>query len=342
MDDTENASLEGKLKLIRREIDLYLDNPLRDEEWKMLEEDTYIAGIFKGAVTTRHIADKVRQRRRVYEVRTSKALPQIRIESSGRLKALSALVAQEVAKDEEVQAFRSEVLDNKLLILTQVETWLNEQAEKDGLPSWWLTIRVPESFVEEEIEYQNSSWVSPLEVKIPNFRVINGFEFRFLFYEVPDEPSVKKIPTCAGGVLDKLRKLCERLSKQYGWIEVQATTFVLTGEAPPITDITHSLKERELPSLTRIVLEIDPTLSPREVGEYYRKLRQEVLGARHRDMTDKHLQLAIFASTRLNDGTWAERMTEWNKTHSSEWEYEDSVQFAHDCILARKRLLGTE
>jgi hypothetical protein len=143
-------------------------------------------------------------------------------------------------------------------------------------------------------------------------------------------------------VLERLRQLCERLAKQYGWAEAQATTFVLTGEAPLISTITHNLKERELPSLTRIVLEIDPTLAPKEVGEYYRRIRQEVVGARHREMTDKHLQLALFAAMRPDGETWAKRMAEWNETYPAEWEYEDSAQFAHDCIQARKRLLMTE
>lgn len=346
MVDTEITPYELRLIRIRREIDFYLDRPLREEEWTMLEEDMYIAGILKGTLSTRQIADKVRHRRSIYEVRTRKALQrdsaQLKLEASGRLMALSHLVAQEAAKDKEVQAFRSEVLQNKLLLLTQVETWINEQAEEDGLPTWWITTSVPREFVEEEIEFHNSSLVAPLEMEIPNFRVIQGFIFRFLFYELPEEPQVKKIPTFVGGVLERLRKLCERLSKQYGWTEAQANTFVLTGEAPQISAITHNIKERELSSLTRIVLEIDPTMSPREVGEYYRSIRQEVQGTRHRDMTDKHLQLAIFAAARPDGETWAKRMDEWNRTQSNEWEYEDSTQFAHDCILARKRLLGLE
>jgi hypothetical protein len=227
-------------------------------------------------------------------------------------------------------------------MLTLVEEWINKQDQEDGTPSWWLTIPVDREFQQDEIEYQHSSFVAPLKLEVPNFRVINGFEFRFLFYEVPGEPKVKKIPTFLRGVLEDLRQLSERLSTQYGWTVAQATTFVLTDEAPSISAITYGLKERELPSLTRIMLDIDPTLSPKEVGEFYRRIRQEVLGARHRDMTEKHLQLAIFAATRPDGVTWAKRMDEWNNTHPDEWNYEDSAQFAHDCILARKRLLGTE
>ena len=55
MNDTELPHNEMRLELIRRDIDLRLDYPLRDEEWMMLEEDTYIAGILGNGIIHRGV-----------------------------------------------------------------------------------------------------------------------------------------------------------------------------------------------------------------------------------------------------------------------------------------------
>jgi hypothetical protein len=61
--------------------------------------------------------------------------------------------------------------------------------------------------------------------------------------------------------------------------------------------LTTASQSRQLPALSRIALTIDPALSPQEVAEHYRQIRQEIMPARHRDLSEKHLQLALFSGT---------------------------------------------
>ena len=50
-------------------------------------------------------------------------------------------------------------------------------------------------------------------------------------------------------------------------------------------------------ALSRIVLTIDPTLSPKEVHNYFQSMRQGILGAQWRDLNKKQFELAHLPCT---------------------------------------------
>jgi hypothetical protein len=364
MKENQNIQQLQKLARIRREIEIFLHSPLHEEEWEDLVEERFIEELLNDDdLSCSWVAEKVRRRRQVYGQRgvkrgngTHMLTEQEVKEPSGRLKALSILVAQEAAKDEEVQAIRTELLGGELLSLDAVEEWIHKQAEADGRHTWWLTA-IP--FLQNS-RLENSQLDLALGTLIRhglferqkqitytsnNFEVLLGAEnffFRFLAYSVPESEEKKEIPTRYEGKLERLRQLSERLAQEYGWTEAQSTVFVLTGAVPEITPVTSSFQSRQLPALSRIVLTIDPALSPKEVAEQYRMARQEAIAGRHRELSEKHMQLAIFAAKHSDNETWAEKMAEWNKTHPEEWRYGEVANFSHDCLQARRRLLRSE
>ena len=150
--------------------------------------------------------------------------------------------------------------------------------------------------------------------------------FRFLFYREPGSDEIREIPTAINGTLEDLRQLSERLAKEYAWTAADATLFVLTNTAPEIRPLTSTSQSRQLPALSRIVLTIDPALSPQEVAEHYRQIRQEIMPARHRDLSEKHLQLAAFSGTHPRLGTWQQKMVKWN-SEPPRLDIQGSIEF---------------
>jgi hypothetical protein len=149
-----------------------------------------------------------------------------------------------------------------------------------------------------------------------------------------------RIPVAEYGVLDWLRRLSIELAHRNRWSHAQAAYYVITGCAPDVDILTTAtIIEAEIPALSRITMDINPTESPKEVAERYSKVR----GGRQRSMTDKHQQLAIFSATRPEDGeTWEQAMLAWNELCSNpEWRYAgDQVRnFYRDCTKAQGRLL---
>jgi hypothetical protein len=357
MKKAEQVRQESKIARIRREIEIILHSPLREEEWEDLVEEGYIEEHLEyGSPTTSEIAEKVKRRRQVYGKREPKRGNAPRMlseqevkESSGRLKALSLLVAQEAAKEVSVQRFRSEVLGDKLLSLESVEGWIQEEAKLDGPHTWWLSgVPLPreypmdvlmEAFLQHGIFEREER---PLGLELQASPRPEDFTFHFLAYGVPGSEEKKEIPVSVNGLLERLRTLSIPLAEEYGWNEAEATLFILTGAVPEIKAVTSTFQSRRISALSRIVLTLDPALSPKEVAEQYRRIRQEVIPGRHRDLSEKHMQLALFAANRSEGQTWVDKMAEWNKTHAAEWKYEEVANFAHDCLQARRRLLRSE
>lgn len=373
----KQLSRELKTIRVRGEIEMLLHGHLSEEEWQDLVEDHYIEEILRGDLSSREVADKVRHRRKVYGQRGAKRDKATKILSeketkkpSGYVRTLSILIAQEAAKDPEVQAFRTDVFHEKLLSFEAVEGWILEQFSRDGIPTWWLK-EIPiagtlmnEGFVkttpQEHSEY--GTFIPDVFVKIfpdeqpidqialqlhlplsfPMSSLMEVFHFRFLSYGTPESNDTKEIPTAHNGILARLRVLSQRLAQEYSWSEAEATIFILTGSIPEISRVDNTAIARKQSALSRIVLTVDPSLSPKEVAEYYRMIRQNALGTRHRDISEKHMQLAIFAAKQPEDRTWSDKMLEWNRICPVEWKYMEVANFSHDCLQARRRLLRSE
>ncbi len=164
---------------------------------------------------------------------------------------------------------------------------------------------------------------------------------RFLRVGFPGESHERVLPVREGTMLFTLQHLAATLSSTLGvWTEAQATLFVLTGIPPLISALTADVTPHtQFPNLTRLTLHIDPTLSPREVADRYRDLRRYLVGEHHREITDKHAQLALFAVTTSQKLSLATRMGAWNEAHPA-WAYTRESNFSRDMLQAQRRLLG--
>jgi hypothetical protein len=110
----------------------------------------------------------------------------------------------------------------------------------------------------------------------------------------------------AGGTLDRLRRLSLALADNYQWDPAQASTFVLTGLIP----YSQAWAERLQGALVR--------------------------GRRPREITPKHLELALFTVEREGEPLTA-RMTAWSSQHP-EWKYAQVTNFGRDSREAVRRL----
>ena len=243
-----------------------------------------------------------------------------------RQAALSRVLAAYAAREGEVARFRREVLGGRLLARGEVEEWVDRQAERDGPPTRWLVAPLP-----PDVQPQAGE---PLTLALQACRV----QVETLRYVVPDDPWVRARPVAAEGVLGRLERLSRRLADRYGWHPAQATVFVLTGAVPLVDAVRVAWRRGAVPALDRIVLDLDPVLTPAEVAVRYRQARAQALGkALVRPQSEKHLALAVFA-VEHPDGTLRERMAAWNRAHP-QWRYSHATNFGRDLRAAVRRLL---
>lgn len=144
--------------------------------------------------------------------------------------------------------------------------------------------------------------------------------------------------------LAALRPVVSRLTRAVPWTEPQATIFVLTDEVPLVTSLRVSTKRyNDLANLPRLVLEVDPRVSQRDLAAAYQAARGQLMPeAWPRPLSNKHLALALFGGLQEGrEGRLAERMERWNTEHP-EWSYTQTSNFARDMALAGRRLLVRE
>jgi hypothetical protein len=216
---------------------------------------------------------------------------------SDRQEVLSFLLAQEASNDPEVNAFRENTLRDRLLSLEDATAWIVDQAQQDGVGRPAPTL-----------EYVGA----------------DGWPLRQ--------------PTIEGGILDSLRLLAERLANIYGWTQSQASSFVLTGLTPLASAIrSTTIGGLPLSSTLRIVLEVDPAVTPGDLIRFYTRIRKRVTQERSVRMTEKQCKLVVFVAER-SEQEWPEMMETWN-AEFPQWVYENTKTFQRDAVSARRRVL---
>ncbi|MEE8542511.1 MAG: hypothetical protein V3S94_01485 [Gammaproteobacteria bacterium] len=129
----------------------------------------------------------------------------------------------------------------------------------------------------------------------------------------------------------------------YGWDEAQATVFVLTG----ITPLTHAIRASvatcsPLLVRSRIKMSIDLSTTPREVADYYRRVRHETFG-RIRRLGEKHARLAAFVVRLPKQMNHTEQMKAWNDQclawRNPKWKFSHTSRFRVEAQRALDRLV---
>jgi len=313
------------LNLIRSAIDACLEVPLADQEWNLLDAQGFIGDIKQHRRSPEQAAALVQQWREAVGG-LNRRLRSHSLAATQRAEAIAQLLAVEARKLDSVTDFRERVLRGKLLRADQLDRWFGILARRQE-PKPWVKV-----------------YASPEEIQMgvvtlgPSNLVNHGYDS--LEYVVPGSDRVHRILVASKGILGWLKWLAVRLAERFLWEECHATTFVLTDVPPPIRECEYHLEDwRAAPALTRAVLRIDPTMSPREVANLYRQIRFRHFGRRHRSMTAKHMELAKFWALAPEGTAWKALREEWNKLHPR-WTYKREQNFARDCAQARKRLLG--
>ena len=314
----------------------------KEEIWDRLVDEAYVRDIWLEIAEIDYLEEKYRE---FSLVPRHLLQPQKSSIDSGlraiRLQILSDLTTRQAATEESVIAFRQQHLTEGLLKREKVVEWVMRQAKKDGPASRYLKVPIPDGY--EPIRRNGRIFTEPL-LTISDISPATHVEVAVLSYTSPDDEWVRRIPVKHGGTLDRLRVVSESLARRITWREAQATAFVLTGMSPQLSSLRGEIRMAfSQPISSRINMEIDPTLTPEEVAEQYKKLRAPLVGARYRSMSEKHLRLAEFYGGHKPAGiTWVALMNQWNRSQDRGWEYDRFETFARDCKQAWRRLMGRD
>jgi hypothetical protein len=330
---------------IRREAEakIGISGGVPSHLWGHLVEEGMVAAVMRGEKDIPWLTDRFWAIARLtgLERRLHQPPPMLtaqqRQHANDHQTVLAILVGREAANDEAVVKFRQRALMGQVLPLARVKGWLEDQAAKDGKPTVWLqNVAVPPDHEIRRVPHRWMFFTEPgLTISQEHPAEVSS---RMLVCALPGEPPVT-VMTSAGGVLEELRELSQRLARRFGWNPLQAVLFILTGAIPsvPLVRVT-SAPSASRPGFTRVILDVDPTASPSLVAEQYRQHRLDVFPRRVRALSRRHLELAALVAQRPGEASWPELFEEWNRRHPK-WRYQRKNNFKRDCLRARMRVL---
>jgi hypothetical protein len=143
-------------------------------------------------------------------------------------------------------------------------------------------------------------------------------------------------PDGNGPILQALRGLAKRLSRDYRWRELDAMWFVLTGHTPPVFPL-HAVGAHNLswngPETAEITLIVEPWVNAKEVEKTYKDLQAQMRGKdNNRPITQRRLKLVEFVEEHRQEeyGGWRLLMDRWNEEHADP-PYHDVRNFRTAC-----------
>jgi hypothetical protein len=248
---------------------------------------------------------------------------------------VAVLLAKEAEQEEMVIGFRRRILRGRLVKFENIGKWIERQAKKDGPATVWLEIPLPDRW---RFEAGRVNISPPVSIG-SDYKLEGALRRRTLKYAERDGGTEINIAVAHGGILDGLRRVSEGLASRFGWQEGLATIFVLTGRVPLLSKLRVTVRYRSpISAASRVTLTVDPGCSPKQVGEAYQKARKELVGPRHRELSEKHIVLAQFGARRKKDETLAQSMEEWNERYPT-WRYRTVTNFGRDVKKAQQRLM---
>ena len=257
--------------------------------------------------------------------------------------ALAQVFAFEAADDPAVRLFREEILRGSLVEWENVEQWVDDQSSLDGPPTKWVTLPIDS---EERVPVSRSGrppqkGESVIEGNVTHYANRSRMQLAF-----PGRNNwVQYRPVHAGGVLDWLRIIAQKLSRRYGWKEADATGFVLSDAHPSLSRISTEIPSPWPWSKARraVNLRIAFWATPEDVAGIYRELRNQILedDPKPRALSKPRATLGVFAFQHRSGHTWDEAMTLWNERKLGP-QYEDPRVFTRDARQAFKRITGED
>jgi hypothetical protein len=314
---------------IRVAVEKGLGSPLQPSEWTYLLEHDHVSEVESGIGDVATLVAAVRELRQAFRrasapVMLEKPETLHRQARPDHATALSVLLAKLADQDFEVQRYRDDVLEGRLLSPDEVEGWIR-RALDSGLKG--------RTFGRDMF---TAPAVAPADAEDTNDSVLE--------YGVPGDPE-KRMVVVFGPFhpLNRLTRVSDTLARRFNWFRAQATLFILTGLPPSVRSLTIAYEPNadQSSATTRIILTVDPTLPPSEVSDQYKRARQRILPGRYRRLGSKHIALALFAATRPESEQLADRLRVWNTEHP-EWAYglAGKRNFARDCSIAQRRILN--
>ncbi len=259
-----------------------------------------------------------------------------------------------------VRGFRSTHLAGGLVALDQLTAWVEEQAKREGPPAEsYVRVPLPQVALERVMLARSAGeYAAALAAEAERLASVEDAELPGGFHEAPEVleygppgESKKRVAIRGDGVLAQLKHLVSGpiggLRSHISWSEAEAVAFVLCGWIPSLPKARVSVRFSHglYPALSRLRLEVDPRLTPKEVGHLYNTWRARFHVGRDRPMDEKHLALAIFAErTRTEGRPWSELRAQWNEGHPG-WAFatdEDpfAKRFGLECRTAWSRVTG--
>ena len=151
---------------------------------------------------------------------------------------LSRIAADKATHQPGVIGFRKDVLKDRLLAPEQVETWINQQAKLDGPATHWLgDLPLPSK---HQFEFDSKSCTLVIRPELKISRLECSASLQFLNYAALPDLWIRKVPTAATGVLERLRHLSKDLIGSYDWEEAAGTIFVFNRDAYHSSNHSHS------------------------------------------------------------------------------------------------------
>jgi hypothetical protein len=336
---------------LRRHVEKILACPVPEWAWKIAGIERWVSEVLKGEEVPENLANRLKQYMDTGGPQVG-AAPEFLIQPrrqrraktvGGRQKALSEALAEIARQSDEVQWFRSRILNGRTLTFQEVEKWIEEHRQDGAYPHVLLVRIKRNSELFHRAGRQRQGCLCSVEPdEIEGTAPVEG-----LYYAKPDG-NAGCVPVARDGTLRVVYETSQALAGRFLWEEAQATMFLLTDIIPlistqhvqfrPAARMALHYKDHPvaLSCLMRVTLTIDPMMVPREVAALYRKVRPQLFDQRMRTQSAKHLRLAVFAIKHPTLDKAA--MTAWQQKFPA-WKYSHLKTFVRDARIARDRLL---
>jgi hypothetical protein len=336
---------------LRRKVESILGYRVPDQLWGIAVDEKYVSEVLQGENSIDWLVEKLRAWKAKGDLREEQAprfiAPNRRHRRSKTVashqEAVSDAIAEIVRQREDVRSFRRDVLHGQILKPEDVERWIEEH-RRDGAYPHAVLVRLKTGF---EFDDRDEFKLKPLLSSVEPEDIERFVSNDSLDYGKPGSDRTHPVPIGRDGTLRVVYEISKTLARLFCWQEAQATVFLLTDltpmidtelvglSQPPVVTLPYG-EVKPLACLARLTMTVDPLLTPREVSQKYAKLRGRCLVSKPRAMSQKHLELAVFATK--HPAVDRDAMELWGREFPS-WKYQRVSIFARDAREARARLL---